>query len=117
MGQVIGPRPQEKYIPGKPNTVRSVAEVRTLVVAYTDGQGRQDTCMLYSFGKMEDGQPGVFLIADGSEMRDKLITPKKPILEAARRYLLNAAEVEAKDVPASEVDSMLGDALSSEENG
>lgn len=99
-GSVQQPRQAAQY--GKPNTVIKVAEVRTVVVIYTNGEGRQSMCLAQVFGKdVDDGGPGVYILAEEHQMTEQLKIAGRLVKDGVRRYLSGETAVKGDNIPAA----------------
>lgn len=112
MGRVMQPNPKPTFSSGKANIVQKVAPAQLCAVAWVDGEGRESTCLAITFGKdVEDGGPGVFILADEQAMRDQLVLANNTIKKGVRQWLAqqtaNDGDVPTGDVPTG--DEAVGD--------
>lgn len=63
---------KDNYHEGQPNTVLSVTPVQTYAVRFTDGEGKETMCLVDTFGKLDDGELGVFIKANERKMSENL---------------------------------------------
>jgi hypothetical protein len=99
-GGIQQPKQAAQY--DAPNKVLKVAEVRTVVVIYTNGEGRKSMCLAQVFGKdKDDGGAGVYILAEETQMTDQLKIAGRLVKEGVRRWLAGEGEVKADNIPAA----------------
>ena len=75
MGTIHDYKNRDQYHEGMPNTVISVAKVDRYAVKYTNSEGKETMCLVDCFGKLADGELGIFIIANEREMTERLRRP------------------------------------------
>ena len=112
MGKIIGTKPLDECSKeGKANELISIVEAKAYAVAYWDAEGKRSTCLVYHFGKLDDGKDGIFLFANQQQMQDTLRILHEPMLEQVRSELAGQREVSPKDVTAKAGDKSIAAAL------
>lgn len=112
MGRIIGTKPLDEYSKeGKNNEIISVVPAQAYAVAYWDAEGKRSTCLVYHFGKLEDGKDGIFLFANQQQMQDTLRILHEPLLEQVRADLAGQREVSSEDVTVRAGDKSIAAAL------
>lgn len=94
MAQIQKGSEKREIIENRPNEVISVAEVRVVMIKFTDKDGFVDNALALCFGKdREDGKLGVFAI-NGQKLSELLTIPHKFVKDGVRKYF-DVAEEEA----------------------
>lgn len=85
MPSVNRPKPQAKFHEGRPNALISITEVKTYMIKFTDGEGREEIAQVQVFGKNnEDGGTGVWIIANEEELQRTLRIANKHVRRNVR---------------------------------
>lgn len=102
MGKVLQPTQAPTFVPGKTNTIISVTEVKTLAVAWVDGEGKRQTALVLAFGKdVEDGGIGVFVMADEQQMVEQLRIANPTLKKGVRKFFAQEGGVTPEEASAS----------------
>jgi hypothetical protein len=105
MPTITGPRPAAQFADNSRNEVTAMTEARTFAVAYTNSEGRKSMALVLVFGKdAEDGGPGIFVMAEESEMEQNLRMPSATIKKGVRKFLAEQSEVTEAPSSLTDVD-------------
>lgn len=114
MANVQQPRPAPTY-DSRRSQVVGVAEARTLAVSYTNRLGERNVCLALVFGRdAEDGEPGVFILANPREMEERIMVASSVVKNGVREWL--AQNDASSAVPPSVADLDLDDLGEDEES-
>jgi len=112
MGNIIGSKPADEYNSnGETNQIISVAPAQAYAVAYWDAEGKRSTCMVYHFGKLEDGGEGVFVFADQQQMQDTMRVLREPLLRQVRAEIAGKGKVQPSDVASKSTDRSIAKSI------
>jgi hypothetical protein len=118
MGQITDyERNQPKYHEGHKNAVLSVTPVQTYAVRFTNGEGKETMCLVDTFGKMDDGEMGVFIKANERQMTENLRQVPPNQLQQIRQRIAEVAPATMDELPgvAPGVADALDDVVEGEE--
>jgi len=101
MGTILGPKDPPKYREGSKNEVLGITEVKTYAVNRTNSDSKEETLLVMVFGKMEDGGPGVFVLAEADAMRKQLTIANEGLRKQVRTRLAGDVPIEAASLPAT----------------
>lgn len=103
MPSIIGPKPAAEFVSGKRSTVTAVAPAKLLAVNWVDGDGQKHMALAIQFGKdtEDNGQPGVFILADEAEMSTQLKIANKVVKAGVRAWLAQQENTPEGDIPSS----------------
>lgn len=87
MASVTSPNPAARYFDGQGNKILSITEVKTIMVRYTDPDGKESLAQIQVFGeadygksgKPEDRMLGVWVIANLQQLQNQLRQAPKDI--------------------------------------
>jgi hypothetical protein len=101
MGTVRGPKSAPEYVPGKSSTVTGITEAQIYAVAFVNAEGRKSMCLTLVFGKdtEDEGQPGVYILADEDRMRENLAIANPYVKKGVREHIARQREVSGAEVP------------------
>ncbi|MEI6358069.1 MAG: hypothetical protein WCP53_13370 [Verrucomicrobiota bacterium] len=86
----------------KPNQIIKVAEVRQVVVVYTNSEGRESMCLAQVFGKdTADGRVGVYILAEEQQMIEQLKIAGKLVKDGVRKWVAGEEDVKSDNIPAA----------------
>ena len=88
-----------EYVDGKSNEILSITKAEVYAVNWVDPQSRKQTLLAMVFGKMADGGPGVFIMAEPDQVRKTLTMPNTKFLKQFRQFLAARGPVDAEDLP------------------
>lgn len=103
MPTVQRPKPQAKFHDGRPNALISITEVKTYMIKFTDGEGREEIAQVQVFGKNnQDGGVGVWVIANEAELQRTLRIANKYVRRNVRAAIKRlSGDLSEDDLPAS----------------
>jgi len=102
MPNIVQPTQAPEYDDSRKNEVVGITEVRFIAVAWVNAEGRKSMCLALSFGKdAEDKGPGVFILADESQMSEQLRMANSTVKKGVRKWLGGQKETTAEDIPES----------------
>jgi hypothetical protein len=90
---------QPTYHEGQINTVLSVTPVQTYAVRFTDGEGKETMCLVDTFGKLADGELGVFVKANERQMTENLRQVPPNQLQQIRQKIAEVAPMTMDELP------------------
>lgn len=107
MAQVTGYAKNDDHFHAKKNEVLGVTEVKTFAIRYTDGEGKEGQALMLMYGKLQDGSPGVFVMANSEQLQKTLTLPPEGI---RRQFLEHLGLLGGKDLatPPAVIPSDLG---------
>ena len=99
-GQTIDYAAQKRtYHDGQPNTVLSVTPVQTYAVRFTDGEGKESMCLVDTFGKLADGELGIFIKANERKMSENLRGVPESQLQQIRQKISDLGPMTTDEIP------------------
>ncbi len=102
MPTISRPTQSPEYDESRRNEVVGVTNAKLLAVAWVNGEGRKSMCLALVFGKdAEDKGPGVFILADESQMSEQLRLANSTVKKGVRKWLSSMKETTADDIPSS----------------
>jgi hypothetical protein len=100
MGTVMDyQREKPEILEGSKNEVLAITKVDVYAVNRTNADSEKETLLVMVFGKMNDGGPGVFVLADAGEVKKQLRIPHQKLLDQIRGKISATEPVEAEDLP------------------
>lgn len=90
MASVTSPNPAPRYFEGQGNKILSITEVKTIMVRYTDPDGKESLAQVQVFGeadygksgKPEDRMLGVWVVANLAQLQNQLRQAPKDTAKA-----------------------------------
>jgi hypothetical protein len=84
MASVSGPNMAPTYHEGRPNQILRITPMLPMMVVCTDGDGKEVSVVVWTFGKMKDGRVGVFLGATPQQVRENIKVPSHAFIDNMR---------------------------------